>query len=341
MADWLLAVVQQSRQNPELKYDRCQQGIQQSLRYGVTCFNDIASDDNSFKALHEEGCRGRVSLEWFHPASQPVVTDSICHRLQAFQASCTSYSSTRLDIGHSPHSLYNVSPQAWQAVCQHFPHLPVHAHLAETRAELDFLAGRPSPLNELHQQLLGQTFPPQSPGNEPITLLQQSGLLQPKTVFAHAVYTTPETRTMLAKASVSIAHCPRSNLWLEGKTLHWPDWENSPTPIGLGTDSCLSNTDLDLRAEARAAMALHGWQAQQAWQIMTLGGATALNLSDHVGQLTPGKCADFVIWQYPKHLMATEASIFDITLSAGTTVAGVYCDGKQIATPQQASAEKW
>jgi len=127
--------------------------------------------------------------------------------------------------------------------------------------------------------------------------MQQGDLLNSRTVMAHAIHTSERDRALLAQAGVSVAHCPRSNLALHGRTLKASEWKPYDIPLTLGTDGRLSTENLDLRAEARCAMQLHGWTAIEALKGMTVEGSRALRLSEQVGTLTPGLAADLVLWQ--------------------------------------------
>jgi 5-methylthioadenosine/S-adenosylhomocysteine deaminase len=62
-------------------------------------------------------------------------------------------------------------------------------------------------------------------------------------------------------------------------------------PVGLGTDSAVSVSDLDLWAEARAA----GLAGGEALRILTLEGAKALGRDAEIGSLEVGKCADLAV----------------------------------------------
>ena len=70
--------------------------------------------------------------------------------------------------------------------------------------------------------------------------------------------------------------------------------------VGLGTDGCASNNDLDMYGEMRSAAFLAKLSskdptsvpAQQALHMATMGSAKALGIDDAVGSLVVGKQAD-------------------------------------------------
>lgn len=323
---WLLRVIEKTREQsaPGQKLARCQAGAQEALATGTTCLNDIASGPESIQAIATAGLRAIVSLEVFHPGFDPI---QLAHWLQGFaalQEEAAPY--PLISIGLSPHAPYNVSPKAWQALLAALKPPLVHTHIGEFEDETAYMAGKPSKVVNLHQQVLGKTFRPELPARSSIQALLRKGLLEKSpTVIAHAIHLSESDRQELAHLPVGIAHCPRSNLALHGKTLHWNEWRHSPIPIGLGTDGRLSTPDLDLRAEARSAMARHGWSAQTALEILTLGGAKVLRKETELGSLESGKLADLVLWQaQPEQALSPEA----LLLAPDTRVRQVIINGQ-------------
>ncbi len=331
--DWLLNVIQTTRpQNePEAKFNRCLQGAEEALKTGTTFLNDIASGAESLTALQKTGLKGFVSLEVFHPGFEPIQIEHWLKQYQALQDSAQGH--PRVQVGLSPHSLYNVSPQAWQAL-QAALHPPlIHTHMAEFEAETHYLAGNPSDIDKLHQQVLNKTFKPKQPTSSPIQTLLNHHLLETPTVLAHAIHTTAHDRALMASFPVGIAHCPRSNLALHNQTLHWPHWQDSPIPMGLGTDGRLSTPNLDLRDEARCAIGQHHWTPEQALYSLTMGGAKVLQMAQALGSLEAGKQADLVVWQATASAQGSlpAAMIFD----ADTRVIHVMVDGESLLTGEE------
>lgn len=296
---WLLRVVGKISQDsePQAKWQRCFNGSVEALSTGTTCVNDIASGPESLQVLDALGLRGVVSLEVFHPCVEPVV---IAHWVAKYQELSQAYAGHGLlRVGLSPHSPYNVSPAAWQALLAECSPPLVHTHAAEFEDESRYLQGERSCVQDLHQAILGRDFVPQALADSPLSYLGKFGLLNAQTLVAHAIQTSTEDRRLLAEAGASVAHCPRSNLALHGQTLKAADWQGLDVVIALGTDGRLSTENLDLRAEARYAMELHGWSAQEALAAITIQGAKALGLEQAIGSLAPGVEADWVVWQAP------------------------------------------
>ncbi len=324
--DWLLAVIDSNRgqASSSEKLTRSRLGVQECLQSGVTCVNDITSGPESIQAIQEAGLRAMVALEVFHPGYEPI---QIQHWLEAYQKlQKTSALTPLITLGLSPHSLYNVSIPAWQALKQALQPAFLHTHLAEFEAELDYLAQKPSAIDQLHQQVLGQSFTVQKPLLSPVQGLLEDQLLTQPTILAHAIHTSTADREALRGYPVGIAHCPRSNLALHGQTLRWADWENANIAVGLGTDGRLSTPNLDLREEARLAQRLHGWTSAYALQALTLDGAKVLGQTHQLGSLAPGKQADWVRWQIKP---STEQDCPENqVLDPATTVQAVMIEGQ-------------
>jgi len=309
MADWLMGVIATVQKHNHKDYiiQRCKQGIAAMLATGTTCVNDISQRGESLPLLVAAGMRGIVSLEFFHPACDPVQVDDT---VAIYDTHFLPYAShPRVIPGLSPHAPYNVSPQAWQQMVSRCNPPLLHTHLAESVDELTWLCGQGGGVEVMHQALLGQTYAPDwqssTTDRTPVAYLEQHHLLNNRMVVAHGIEVQPHEIPRLVKQGVGVAHCPRSNMMLHQKTLHWPDWASSGVAMGLGTDSTLSTPNLDLREEARFAAQHHGWDAAEALYRATLGGAQALKWDKSIGSLTPGKQADFAFWQASDHSKTT------------------------------------
>lgn len=327
--DWLIQVVSYNRAHgsPTERVARMQSGIQECLANGTTCVNDLIADIDTLPPLIASGLRGIVSLECFHPQSKPIQIAHITQRFQEIEQAC--HGNQRLLTGLSPHAPYTMSPPAWQALLDACQPARIHTHVAESIAETAFLQGRDLALNRLFQRVLGQDItPPSPPASSPVALLRQHGLLNAQTIVAHVIHTSAEDRAHLLDSGCSIAHCPRSNLALHGSTLRASDF--SPLiPMGLGTDGRLSTENLDLRAEARAAMQYHpSWRAEQALTALTQDGARVLGLAHQVGSLTPGKAGDMVLWQAASAELPSDASPADWVLHPDTRPRCVMIQGE-------------
>lgn len=334
MSDWLLNVIRlrSASETQRSTAQRCQQGVQRMLETGVTTVNDIAQSGDSGQAILDNGLRGIVSFEFFHPRYNKV---NVSQALATYENEFAplEHTSSRLALGLSPHSLYNVSPKAWQTMVKALQPTLIHTHLAECQDERDWLLERESNgINEIHQAFLKQTFRPQpfnkkalqqkSPHSPEWQYIQGHHLLtldETPIVFAHGSLLTAADLSDLGKhRHVSLAHCPVSNEFLHQNTLQLSPLEHNVPIISLGTDSSLSHPSLDIRDDARRASQLQGWTAETALQHLTDEGARALHLEHRIGSMTLNHDADLVCWGI-KNNTPTTATTTAITSSEAYT----------------------
>jgi len=156
-------------------------------------------------------------------------------------------------------------------------------HVAETRAERE-------QMEKTH-------------GCSPIAHLDRLGLLDANTLLVHAVWVDAADIGRIARSGARIAHCPESNMKLASGVAPLPDFLAAGIPVGLGTDGCASNNDLDLWGEMDMAAKLHKVQrldptaikAAQVVRMATRDGAQAVGLGSLIGSLEPGKRADLIV----------------------------------------------
>jgi 5-methylthioadenosine/S-adenosylhomocysteine deaminase len=183
------------------------------------------------------------------------------------------------------HSPYTCSARTLQAAKKAAANTGVlfQIHTAETRAEAEQCRAE-------H-------------GCSPVRYLQRLGLLDEGTLLVHAVWLDGEDIHIVADSGAAIAHCPQSNMKLGSGVAPLPDFVAAGIAVGLGTDGCASNNDLDLFGEMDTAAKLHKVQrlnptvmnAAEVVFMATQGGGRALGLGDCIGSLTPGKQADLIV----------------------------------------------
>jgi len=108
---------------------------------------------------------------------------------------------------------------------------------------------------------------------------------------------------LLASSGAGVVHCPESNMKLASGMAPVTDLLARQVPVGLGTDGCASNNNLDLLTELDTAAKLAKVRrldptALPAWEALSLAtrqGARVLGLEKEVGILAPGLKADVVV----------------------------------------------
>ncbi len=141
-------------------------------------------------------------------------------------------------------------------------------------------------------------------GKRPAERLAETGFFSKGDIAAHGVWLTVNEVRALAKAGVSVAHCPTSNMKLaSGGAAPLPEMFENGVTVTLGTDGCSSNNGLDMFSEMKFASLMHKayrWDAkvvpaQKALDMATIDAARALGAAKDLGSIEPGKKADIVV----------------------------------------------
>jgi 5-methylthioadenosine/S-adenosylhomocysteine deaminase len=195
---------------------------------------------------------------------------------------------------------------------------PLQIHLSET--------------NEEASEVIRRT------GKRPVMHLRDLGILNQSLIGVHAVHLEDEEIRLLAENKVGIVHCPESNMKLASGTARIPELLKEGLVVGLGTDGCASNNNLDLFKEMDTAAKLGkvgtldpvNTGAATVLRMATTCGAKVLGLEKEVGTLEIGKKADIITLDLRKpHLVPLYNPVSTIVYSAsGSDVRDVIVNGR-------------
>jgi 5-methylthioadenosine/S-adenosylhomocysteine deaminase len=137
----------------------------------------------------------------------------------------------------------------------------------------------------------------------PIQYLDRLEILDENTLLIHCVWLTDEDIDIIATRGAGISHNPESNAKLASGIAPIPEILRCNIPVGLGTDGCASNNNLDLFHEMDMVAKLHKaaafdpttMDARTVVEMATIGGARVIGLDTHIGSLEEGKQADVII----------------------------------------------
>ena len=183
---------------------------------------------------------------------------------------------------HSPYTCSPATLMGAKDICREHE-VFFQIHLAETRTEVE------------------ETL--QRYGHRPVHHLANLGLLDAQTICHHAVMVNEEEIELLAHSGVGVSHNPESNMKLASGVAPLPRMLAAGVKVGLGTDGCASNNNLDIFQEMDTAAKLHKVHqgdpalssALQVAAMATKGGAAALGMTQVLGSLEPGKKADLIV----------------------------------------------
>jgi len=225
----------------------------------------------------------------------------------------------------------------------HSPYSCTPELLRETKAAADAL-GVPFVIhlaeNARESEIVQERY-----GTTPFRFLHGLGVLDERSILAHCVCLDADEIEMLAACGAGVAHNPVSNAKLASGVAPVPELRRAGVPVGLGTDSTVSNNSLDIFQEMKASILLqravrldaHVCGAGDAFAMATREGARVLGWDDEIGTLEPGKQADLVVLDLDHPLGRTAGRVLsDLGYRAGpqhvreVMVAGrtVYADGR-------------
>ncbi|HWP57443.1 MAG TPA: amidohydrolase [Candidatus Acidoferrales bacterium] len=160
--------------------------------------------------------------------------------------------------------------------------LPLHLHLAETKA----------------QQVMGARLY----GASLLSHLGSLGVLAPNVSLAHGIWIDRQDIEKIAAAGATVVHNPASNLRLGSGLAPVPQLLLAGAHVALGTDGAASNDGQNMFDAVRLAALIHNpahvdfrqWVTPvEAFAMATRAGARALGLP--CGALAPGRLADVVL----------------------------------------------
>jgi 5-methylthioadenosine/S-adenosylhomocysteine deaminase len=275
----------EAKLTPEVVYQGTRLACAEMILSGTTTFCDMyLFEDAGAHAAKDAGVRavvGEVLYDFPSPNYGPVeeglkYTESLIRRWQ---------DDPLITIAVEPHSAYLCSPDLLKkakAIADRHG-APMVIHLSESEHEV-------AQLREKY-------------GRTPAQHLAEIGFLSSKLIADHCVAITQEDIALLKAFDVKVAHNPESNMKLASGIAPVPELLRHGITVGIGTDSCASNNNLDLFQEMDTVAKLHKAQtldptvmdAPTVVRMATIDGAKVLGLEDQIGSLERGKRADIIV----------------------------------------------
>lgn len=182
-------------------------------------------------------------------------------------------------------------------------------------------------------------------GLSPVGYLDSLGILDENTLAVHAVWTDKTDIRILEERRVKISHNAESNMKLAAGIAPVPAFLDAGITVGLGTDGCASNNDLDLFGEMDSVAKIHKattldptvMDAATVLKMATINGARAIGLGNVTGSLEPGKQADIIVVKTSQpHLVPLYSPESHIVYSMrGADVSDVIAGGKILVRGRQ------
>lgn len=271
--------------NPELVHWGTILACAEMIRSGTTTFCDMyIFEEETARAAKEAGMRCLIGEVLFDfpspncetPAKGLAYTRGLLERWAG---------DPLIRIVVEPHAIYTCSPSLLEdakALADEFQ-APYATHLLENRSEAAQIRER---------------F-----GKSALTFLEEIDWLTDRFIAFHCVCIEDEDIRIFADHGCRAVHNPESNMKLASGVAPISEMLKRGIPVGLGTDGCASNNDLDLFREMDTAAKLAKvaaldptvLSAREVLRMATCEGARVLGLDRETGSLLPGKKADITI----------------------------------------------
>ena len=307
--------------NPEAVYWGALLGCLEMIASGTTSLMEgYFFQDETVRAVHKSGLRALIAqgvIDFPAPGvSDPkknlVVGKEFIEKWLGF--------SDLISPGlfcHSPLTCSETTLKKAMDMSQDFT-LPLQIHLSETSEEVG--------------EIMNRT------GQRPVHYLDKLGVLNDGLIAAHAVHLDDEEIELLSKKSVKIVHTPESNMKLASGVARIWEMVRMGLTVGLGTDGCASNNNLELFQEMDSAAKLGkvftldpvNMGAETVLKMATSWGANILGLEKEIGTIEVGKKADIIVVDLQRpHLVPLYNPFSTIVYSAsGADVKDVIVNGR-------------
>ncbi len=288
LMDWLnhyIFPAEARNVNPDLAYHGSLLACTEMIKSGTTAFCDMyIFEDEAAKAAKDAGMRcllGEVLFDF--PSPNFKTPDEGLAYTEMLLKKWADDPLVRIIV--EPHALYTCSSDLLKkskTLADRYG-APIGTHFLENRAEVA----------QLQDKI----------GKKATAFLKELGLLDERFIAFHAVCMDEEDMKIFADCGCKVVHNPESNMKLASGIAPVQDMMNRGIAVGLGTDGCASNNNLDMFQEMDTAAKLGkvanldptAMPAREVVRMATIGSAKALGIDHITGSLEAGKSADIVM----------------------------------------------
>ncbi len=310
--EWLDIVINEEKSLSEKDILRnTKQGAVECIKYGTTTVYDSYKYATERADVFEElGMRAFLS--------STVRKEKHMKHVKSLLEKCNSLKSRLINPVVAAHSLYMCTDEALGMIidASRKNSLIRRIHVAESKDEISAV--------KKEKKL------------RPVEYLNKIGFLGKKALLVHCVYVEDNEISMIAKSSSKISHNPISNMKLAaGAVTPVVKMLKKGIRVGLGTDSVVSNNNLDMFEEMKFAALLHKHENkdakaltyQQALDMATISAAKCLGMND-VGFIGKGAKADIITLDFHGLLPANNIVSNIVYCAHGDNVCESIINGK-------------
>lgn len=307
--------------NREMVYAGSMLAMAEMILSGTTTFCDgyfyessvaQAALDSRMRAVVSQGFIDYPTPDNPDPKKQQEIAERFASRWKGQSARITPAFFCHAPYTCSPGTLTMVKEIARKEA------IPYLIHLLETEEEIRIIKDRY--------------------GLKPLQHLKALDVLDGDTIAVHCNWLDDDDIRIISDFNVKVSHNPESSMKLAAGVAPVPSMLKQGINVGLGTDGCASNNDLDMFREMDTAAKIHKiirkdpsvMNARTVVEMATVGGARVLGLEDSIGSIDIGKNADIIIIDMDKpHLTPLYNLYSQLVYSAcGSDVKTTIIDGR-------------
>lgn len=314
---WIESLLDKTSEWNELTYrESAKSGINEILSSGTILIVENSPTEITTDELSKSLIKSLIGLEIFG-SDEDSAEEIFSQSKTALSKLEEKYKSNKnLSFTFSPHATYDVSLPLWKKIIDWSKKEGklILTHIDESSEEIKWWQEKSGSginlwkkINKLNSKL--KHWKKYSSG---VDFLNRNSLLDKNIVSTHLCEVNEEHLTLIKEFNISAIHCPRSNSYLNCKTVDLKLWDKLGILWGLGTDSKASNDSLDLLEELRFALNKqkstynYSISSKNAFKKITSDAAQILRLEKNLGCLDKGFSSDFLIYDInrkPKSLL--------------------------------------
>jgi 5-methylthioadenosine/S-adenosylhomocysteine deaminase len=311
LMDWLnnyIFPAEAKNVDKELAYWGSLLACAEMIKSGTTTFCDMyIFEDETARAAKEAGMRCLVGEVIFDFPSPNAKTPD--EGLDYTRMLIEKWADDPLvNIVVEPHSLYTCSPSLIidaKKLADRY-NVPMATHLLENKAEA----------SQIKDKM----------GKKATAFLKEAGCLDERFFAFHCVWMDEKDIEIFSESGCKVVHNPESNMKLASGVAPISDMLKQGITVGLGTDGCASNNNLDMFGEMDTAAKLEKsarldptvMSAYTVTRMATCDGARVLGMENLVGSIKKGMKADIITIDLDKpHLTPMYNAYSHLVYSAG------------------------
>lgn len=276
---WLFEEIfpREAKLTPEIVYNGSLYGQIEMIKSGTVEFIDMYDPfDSLATAVSESGMRASVSIATLHNdwSSGKRVTNACFEETEQILERWKKFGNDKLTPLCEIHSIYLYDtaflPDVVKFAKAH--NMGINMHLHETEKEID------------------EYF--EVSGIRPIEYFESIGAFEVDVAAAHCTYMTEEDMKIMKKYNVLAAVNITSNLKLAGGIPNLPEMLKNNLRIGLGTDGCASNNNLNMFEEMHLAGILYKGLTKDATMVSP---KQVIDMATCGKQIKEGSVADIIL----------------------------------------------